>query len=78
MSVVEVRSRRISKCLAEQSKNRHLNVHDMTGNSSGWIEIETVRPQIWRIDRDELFASMRFHKHVRLAYLLELEIWKGS
>jgi len=34
MSVVAVTSRQMSKCLAEQSRSRHINVHDMTRNHS--------------------------------------------
>jgi len=39
VSVVAVTSRQISKCVAEQSRSRHSNVHDMSRNH--WIEIGT-------------------------------------
>ena len=37
MSAVAVTSRRISKCLAQQSRSRHLNVHGMTRNHCQWL-----------------------------------------
>ena len=45
LSVVAITSQRTSKCLVEQSRTRHLNVHDMTRNSWQWLDGLVCRQQ---------------------------------